>query len=887
MNAPEKLGRYDVKREVGRGGMGVVYQAHDPQLDRVVAIKVLPVDLAGDPERLARFEREARVLASLNHPNVGSIYGLESDADGTRFLVLEYLDGPTLADRLRRGPLGVAEAVDVFGQIATALEVAHESGIIHRDLKPANIKLVGDGEVKVLDFGLAKDAGSDAAAGELSHSPTLTVETLAGVILGTAAYMSPEQARGKPLDRRTDIFSFGCVLYEALTGRALFAGETVSDTIARILEREPDWAVLPGETPERLRRVLRRCLEKDARKRQRDIGDVRLALEEIQESLDSSRRSSAGGERAAAPAAPRRSSAFAWAVAAVAVLVAAWSLLQPSRRDGDPPGELVRFTVTPPPGASMRRATGNASLSPDGRTLLCNGQDADGTNGLWVRDLASTESRFVPHRGGSSFWSPDGEQIGFWLDGKIRVQSPWGGESRAVCDAASYRGGSWGASDIVFAQGEGPVFRVPVGGGTPEPVTVLDESRWQTAHRFPTFLPDGETFLYVSIPGKGRLLDVWAGHVDGGAPVAVTRSPVSPVYAEPGYLLFQRGRELVAQAFDVEALAVSGDPIGLEAAPPLSGGVGLPALSASRTGHLAFLTSDDPRTRLVWTDGDTGEEIGVLPVEPNVYENARVSPDGRRMAVVVEVTPEESDIWILELDRMVMTRFTSSSANCADPVWSPDGDYLVYSTNADGPWNIYRKPVTRSGPAEPLVVGPAPFKNPLDWSPDGTLLLYEQIADNMDLWLAPTDGSGEPYPYVTGPARERSACFSPDGRWVAYVTSESGSSYVLLESFPVPTRPHRVSIEPGDNPAWEPDGKAIRFESRHTAGRWQARASFETEPRLRIGVPEMLYELPLDLRKSVSSPDGRVLRILPASPPREASATVVLNWARQLTPEER
>ncbi len=893
MSTPKKFGPYTVEREIGRGGMGVVYQARDPRLDRVVAIKVLPAELARDPERLARFEREARLLASLNQPNIGGIFGLEQAEDGTHFLVLEFLDGPTLQDRLTRGPMGVDEAVDTFRQFAAALETANESGVIDRDLKPANIKLTTDGVVKVLDFGLAKDT---VAAGDpqldITNSPTVAAHTMAGMILGTAAYMSPEQARGKPLDRRTDIFSFGCVFYEALTGRALFGGETASDTIARILEREPDWGTLPGDIPDRVRRIIQRCLEKDSRKRQRDIGDVRLALEEIEETRVSSMRAArASGDLSAAAATATaatsrpRSSAVPWTVAVIALLAAVGAFLLPALRSTPAPGDLVRFTLGEPPEG---RFFGRGFLSPDGTTLACSGRGADGAWGILLRDLDTLEFRHIPAQGGDLFWSPDGKSIGLFGQKKLQVVSLASRESRTVCDAPSNRGGSWGAEFIVFAGAQGPLYKVSTGGGTPEPVTTLDESRGETAHRCPYFLPDGETFLYVALPGKGRLLTVYAGHVDGRAPTAITTALTSPVYTEPGYLLFQRGRKIVAQAFDAKTLTTSGEPIAVDDAPALSEGVGTPALSASVAGHLAFRTPEDLRTQLVWLDSATGEELETLDVQADDYDPPRISPDGRHVAIVRNASPEESDIWILELERLVMTRFTQGPGNNADPIWSPDGAYLAYKANADGPWNLYKKPFTSGGPPEPLVVSPAPFKNPFDWSPDGKYLLYEQLGEgtNMDLWIAPTDGSGEPRAYVTEVHQERQARFSPDGRWVAYMIQDSGF-HVLVNSFPVPSQPHRVSLANGFEPRWQANGKAIYFTAFDEGRGMLMRAPFQAEP-LRTGIPEMIFEFPENTRGDTRSAyDNRILALRAVAPPQDNTLTVVLNWTRLLEKADR
>jgi len=891
------LAHYRITEKIGAGGMGEVYRATDTKLGRDVALKMLPAAFAQDAERMARFQREAQVLASLNHPNIGAIYGLD-EHEGSRFLVLELIEGRTLFDRIAAGRIPQEDAFGICRQIAEAVEFAHENGVVHRDLKPANVKVTEDGRVKVLDFGLAKaleDPASSASGADPARSPTMSPTfsptlqspitgalTAPNVILGTAAYMSPEQARGKPLDRRTDIFSFGCMFYEVLAGRRAFDGETVSDVMARILEREPDWSALPASTPERVRRIIQRCLEKDPRKRQRDMGDVRVALEEIEETRVSSARAAQAGERVTRPAS-RRSLAVAWGVAVLAGLVAVASFLLPGTRTAEEPGGVVRFEVTAPPGATMYTGISQA-ISPDGTALLWQGSDSEGRARTWIRRLDSLESRALPSIAAPAFfWAPDGGSIGFMSDGKLRTMRIDGGDPRTVCDAISYRGASWGAGYIVFAGGQGPIFKVPVTGGSPEAVTTLDESKGETAHRYPFFLPDGETFLYVALPGKHRVLEVYAGNVDGREPVHVMSSLISPVYTS-GHLVFQRGRRLIAQAFDPDALALSGEPIDLGPAPELWEGSGSTKVSASRNGTLAYLTPEDPNTRLVWHDPKTGRGLETLDLVPGAYIEVEFSPDGQYVALVREVSPEESDIWVLERERKILTRFTLGPGNHASVRWSPDGAWIAYSTDADGPWNIYRKPFPGGGAAEPVVIGPTPFKNLLDWSPDGEFLLYSALGagTNMDLWFAPADGSGEPRPYKAETFQEDNGRFSPDGRWVTYVSAESGENNVYIDSFPVPGRKHRVSIDGGYTPNWTPDGTGIRFIA---PGGKLLQASVQTRPSLRTGIPEELFTVEADIRGGGRAPDGRYLVIKPASEARDPGVTVVLNWFRQLDGE--
>jgi Tol biopolymer transport system component len=884
-----RLGPYEITAPLGAGGMGEVFRATDTRLGRDVAVKVLPQHLSANPEVRARFEREAKTVSSLNHPHICTLHDVGREGD-TDYLVMEMIEGETLAERLVKGALPPAEVLELGEQIADALDRAHRAGVIHRDLKPGNVMLTKSG-AKLMDFGLARAtgmagpaAGSGAAMATATHSPMMAAPlTAEGTIVGTFQYMAPEQLEGSEADARSDLWALGCVLYEMATGRRAFEGKSQASLITSIMGSQPaPISQVAPMSPPGLERLVQACLAKDPADRLQSAHDIRMQLAWLAE----------GGSQAGVPApvATRRRSRerLAWTLAAVGLiaagalagLVAAPSFLLPRAPTVEEPGQVVRFQVTAPPGATMFRGIGHV-ISPDGTALLWPGTDSEGRPRTWVRRLDSLESRPLPPAvSGSPFWAPDGASIGFVNDGKLRTMPIDGGDPRTVCEAISYRGASWGAEYIVFAGGQGPIFKVPVTGGTPEAVTALDESKGETAHRFPHFLPDGETFLYVALPGKHRVLEVYAGHVDGREPVAVTSSLTSPVYTS-GYLVFQRGRRLVAQAFDPDALALSGEPIDLGPAPELWEAAGATKVSASRNGTLAYLTPEDPNTRLVWYDPKTGRDLEALDLEPGAYTEVEFSPDGRHVALVREASPEESDIWVLELDRGILTRFTQGPGNHASVRWSPDSSWIAYSTDADGPWNIYRKPFPGPGAAEPVVAGPVPFKNLLDWSPDGEFLLYSPIGagTNMDLWFAPADGSGEPRPYQAETYQEDNGRFSPDGRWVAYVSSESGMGNVYIDSFPVPGRKHRVSIDGGFGPSWTPDGTAIRFV---TPERMMVEASVQTQPSLRTGIPEELFAIDADIRGGTRAPDGRILVIKRASEARDAGVTVILNRVRQL-----
>ncbi|MEJ2207240.1 MAG: protein kinase, partial [Gemmatimonadota bacterium] len=657
----ERIGSYPIEREIGRGGMGVVYLGRDTRLDRPVAIKVLPEAFASDPERLARFEREARLVASLNHPNIAGIYGLEEDG-GHRFLALEYVEGETVAERITRGPLPLDETLDLCRQVAAALEAAHEGGVVHRDLKPANIKITPAGDVKVLDFGLAK-SGSGAASNssiDISHSPTMSLAvTGAGVILGTAAYMSPEQARGKAVDKRADIWSFGCLLYECLTGRQAFAGETVSDMIARILQGEPEWNALPAQTPERIRGMLRRCLEKDSRRRRRDIGDARMEIEDVQAVRVSSSSVAASG---AAKTGSRRM--FEWVrLAVVALLAAALTWFVPRALRESVKLEPTRFEIPQPDGFHLNTDGGSVKLSPDGRSLAFVARDSTGSRQIWLRPLESTLARPLPGTDGvwfAFFWSPDSRHLAFvGNDKKLKKIAVGGGDAEVVCAVKAWRGGTWSRDGVMLIAptSNGPIYRVPATGGEPQPVTTLDSTRAETAHRFPQFLPDGRHFLFSALPARDGKFDIYVGSLDSPERKLLLSAGTGVTWAPPGHLLYARDGKLIAQGFDAKALELRGDPVSLGDAVTGTNGTGGPIASASRSGAVAHATDQPTNQRLAWVDL-SGREISSIPVEPGPYSLGSLSPDDRRVALVRTESAGASGLWIADLERGVVTRFT-------------------------------------------------------------------------------------------------------------------------------------------------------------------------------------------------------------------------------------
>jgi serine/threonine protein kinase/Tol biopolymer transport system component len=881
----QSLGAYRILGPLGVGGMGEVYRATDTKLGRDVAIKVLPPEVGQDAERLARFRREAHLLATLNHPHVAAIHGLE-DAAGTPFLVLELVGGEDLAERLKRGALPVDEALDAARQIAEALEEAHGHGIVHRDLKPANVKITPEGKVKVLDFGLAKawaGEGEEGSFSDLSRSPTLAHSgTQAGVILGTAAYMSPEQARGKKVDKRSDVWALGVVLFEMLAGKPLFAGETVTDVIAAVVTREPDWTTLPDETPGRVRRLLERCLRKDPRRRLPDAGAARLELSEV---LAGEPDLPEEGTRKE----PDRRRTAAWALGLAAALGAGLALGflldRPTSDD-----RVLAFEVDPPEGTSFYlhpERPGAVRVSPDGRMLAFTAE-SDGKYRLYVRPLSTTVARALPGTEGAQyhFWSPDSRSLGFYSEGKLRKirVTGGGGPPVALCDATEVKGASWGSEGvIVFAPSfNTPIYRVPEGGGEATPVTELDAERKDDSHRHPRFLPDGRHFLYLArVSGGSRASAVVLASIDGGEEKVLLRSPAAAEYAS-GHLLFLRELTLMAQPFDPDRLELTGEAF------PVAEGVHVPAaataigvFSASQTGVLAYESGGAAAGfRLAWRDR-AGDEVGVLGDEAR-YWDVRLSPKADLALVLMSDTGGgNADAWLYEIARNLRTRLTFTEADEWMATWSPDGASIFFGSSRGSAYDLYRKTVAGAEPEELLYETDRP-KIPTSVSPDGRLLLFsEQDAEtSWDLWVLPLDnGEARPYPLLQGPFDEVVGRFSPDGRWVAYRTNESGRNEIYVVPFPGPGRKWQVSTEGGLWAEWRADGKEIFYQT--TDGDVAAVTVERRGEGLAFGPPRPLF--PLEAQETnfhfSPTPDGqRFLTIEPVGGQRAQPITVVVNW---------
>src|SRR5262245_14863663 len=854
--------------------MGEVYRARDTTLNRDVALKILPGGMCLDPDRVGRFKREAQVLASLNHPNVGAIYGFEA-AGQVYALVLELIDGVTLADRIALGAVPLDETLSIARQIADALEAAHQRGIVHRDLKPANIKLRSDGTVKVLDFGLAKamDTAPDVAS-NVTVPPTMTspAMTRMNVILGTAAYMSPEQARGKPIDKRSDIWSFGCVLYEMLTGRTAFAGETVSDSIARVLEREPAIDALPANTPVQIRRVIGRALQKDPRHRLHDIGDARIEIDDAM----------AGRSELASPATSigfsRHGGVIALiTVAALAIGAIAGTMVGNRAVRGS--GQVMRLPLLAPSG----EIPVDVAVSPDGRSVAM--ATLGPRAGIWLRPLDSAEARLLPgsEEQPTVFWSPDSRSIGsIGEDGKVRRIDIAGGAPTVLADGANVAGGgAWSSSGVILF-GTGKTIRgVNTVSGAAIPVELADDGGERS---LPFFLPDGNHFLYLAGSAGKRV--VRAGSLRSQETQSIVQADSGAVYSSAGHLLFLRGAVLMAQPFDPQALRLSGEarPVASDAAPGnLSGSA---VFSTAGRDVLAYIrTRSGSDGQLKWFDR-SGRELSAIVPPPGVdYLNPSLSPDQTRVAVnSMDPHTGNWDIWVIDLDSKIPTRITSDPAQDSDAVWSPDSKEIAFVSNRGGSFGLYRKRLSGTG-TEELLLRTAAEPRATDWSSDGRFLIYEL---QWDVFALPLTGANRtPVPIATTAFKEYGANISADGKWIAYASDESGEYQVYVQSFPEPSERKRISTVFGIHPRWRRDGRELVYwqppsalisvDLRYEGKSIHASAPTPTLPST-VGILDVL-----DSRHHhAMSADGQRFLVRQPRGPAGPPITVVLNWTSAL-----
>jgi Tol biopolymer transport system component len=878
--AGTELGTHKILALLGIGGMGEVYKAHDSKLRRDVAIKVLPESFARDADRLARFRREAQLLASLNHPNIASIYNIE-DSNGTTYLVMELVPGENLAERIKRdGAVPVEEALMIAKQIAEALEAAHEKSIIHRDLKPANVKLTPEGKVKVLDFGLAKAFAEDPSTVDMSNSPTLSMAaTMQGVILGTAAYMSPEQAKGKAVDKRTDIFAFGAVLYELLTGKQAFHGEDVTDILSAVLRMEPDWSQLPEATPAAIRTVLRRCLRKDKRQRLSDATDMRI---EIEDAIAAPATAEPTAAVIGAGVLGRRTLILGLgALASVAVIAsfATWNL-KPT-----PATPVTRTVITLP--ADQRLTSGEnpaVAISPDGK-LLAYVAVQGGVQQLYLRAMDSLEAKAIPGTDGAvnPFFSPDSQSLGFFAGGKLKKVSVTGGGATTLGDAALLRGASWGSQgSIAFTPSPGgPVQQMPEAGGSAKPLTQL--AKGDPSHRWPEFLPDGKAVLFANGDGAGdaQVAVQVTGTGERRILVPVVGS-TQPRYAASGHLLYVQGSTLMAAPFDAGRQTLTGEAVPVVEGVQGNAVTGAAQYSISATGSLVYVSGgiQANQSRLVWVSRDGKEQPLAAP--PHAYNRPRISPDGRKVAVAI--ADPEQQVWVYELARDAMTRLTFEGTANSGPVWTPDGSKIAFFSNKDGPYSIFWQKADSSGGLEKLTSSDY-ARFPESWSADGQLLSFVEInpTTGYDIWvLNMKDRKAQPF--LRTPFYEVGV-FSPDGRWMAYTSNESGRYEVYVQPYPGPGGKWQISTGGGMDPRWSANGRELVYRN----GDKVMAVDVTTQPAFSAGKPKMLFEgpsvpnSPTTTYYDVSADGQRFLMIKPAEQAQAATQIVVVqNWFEEL-----
>jgi len=886
-----RLGPYEIVAPIGAGGMGEVYKARDTRLDRTVAVKVLPAHLSASADVRQRFEREAKTISSLSHPHICALYDV-GNQDGVEFLVMEYLEGQTLSDRLVKGPLGFDQVLRFGLEMADALDKAHRQGIVHRDLKPANVMITKSG-VKLLDFGLAKAVAPTAArsGASLTALPTQAGKDLTaeGTILGTFQYMAPEQLEGRDADARTDIFAFGAVLYEMATGKKAFSGRSQASLISSIMTSEPAPASSVAPTaPPAFDRVVRTCLAKDPDDRWQTAHDIAVQLKWIQEGSSSSEVSARTAARR-----PRGLPLVPWIVATFAIAALAGILVRDWRRPNPKP-PVTRFSVLPPEKTMFTPpgdfSTAQFALSPDGRSLAFVASEFGGRPRIWVRPLGGLNAAALPGTEDATlpFWSPDGRSIAYFTQGTLMRVDVAGGAPTKICDVSGGRGGAWSSTGVILVSQSSAtaLLKVSEAGGTPQPASAFDPKRGDTSQRWPEFLPDGRRFLFWLRSSKPENNGIYVGSLDSRETRLVVASESKGMFAPPGHLLLVRDQRLLAYDFDLKSASVRGQPFSIAESVPVGNPPGYAAFSVADEGAIAYAASFLRSRELVWLDR-SGKLLGKIG-EPGDYTNPRLSPDGKRLAVAMRQagTMAATDIWVLELARGAWTRLTFEPSNERTPIWTPDSTRLFYAASPRGLLDIYQTSVTGAGTAQPIVESDSD-KFPSDCSPDGRFLTYSTFTRNSswDVWVAPLDG-GKPIPIATTPFVETQGKFSPDGRWFAWASDESGRFEVQVTSFPKRGGKWQVSTNGGTQPWWRGDGKELFY-----LGLDQKMMSVPIRvsgDAIEAGVPAPLFEANFPptvapfWRGFAVTNDGQ--KFLLAQVAREAGSTpinIVLNWAAE------
>lgn len=894
-----RIGPYEITTPLGSGGMGEVYRATDTNLRRDVAIKVLPEGFARDPERLARFEREAQLLASLNHPNIAAIYGLE-ESEGFRCLVLELVEGQTLAERLDRGPLPVDETLTVIRQMASALEAAHEKGIIHRDLKPANVILTVTGTVKILDFGLAKALQEEPLLSQrspLSQSPTVGVGvTREGVILGTAPYMSPEQARGKPVDKRADIWSLGCVLYECLAGGRLFDGATTTDVLAQILSQQPDFGSLPQETPDFLVRLLRRCLDKNPGRRLRDVGEVRIALEEFESNPDSD---ILGAVPAPARRRPRSSSLLLWSAMILLGIALTYSVTRRESSNLRSLPSVSRWPIALPSGSRLGLPGPGGrfdysrlvAISPDGSRIAYAVQDERRNVELHVREINALESRSIAGtvNARAPFFSPDGRWLGFLSDGTIQKVPLARGSPQKLCYVGRVVSfdASWApdGESIVFATDDG-LWRVSAAGGDPERLTKPDVERGEVGHHSPRVTRDGRgVFFTISVTPETHLALL---SLETRTWEIVVRDASHGLLLGTDRIVFARSGEVLTAPYEPESRRVTGSAIsvvqGVHTSPGL-GGVVLTHFDVSSTGTLVYVPGVVAETvdELLWVDREGNQ--AAITSGTGTWVHPRLSPDGQRISLDIHSPDGMRDVYIYEIARRQMRQLTKTGVTW-ESEWRPDGNRIaILSGTLAGRWSLFWAHTDFRGPPELLLR--TAHAVPSDWLPDGRTLLFTDVggsASGGGIKKLLLDGDRQPELILDSMAGERHPRVSPDGNWIAYTAQESGIREVFVQSFPDLGPKHQISVSGGGEPVWSPDGRELFFRERDQ----MLVVDVHTDP-FRVGPARVLFTGDYDVAPltghqhyDISRDAKKFLMIQHGEPVGPSTVVVVLNWSEEL-----
>jgi Tol biopolymer transport system component len=882
-----KLGPYEILSALGAGGMGEVYRARDSKLKREVAIKVLPADVASDPERLSRFQREAEVLASLNHPHIAHVYGFENPPEGGHHLVMELVEGEDLAERIARGgPIHIDEALPIARQIAEALEAAHDAGIIHRDLKPANVKVRADGTVKVLDFGLAKalDQGSgiaDRGSAHLANSPTITspAMTAHGMILGTAAYMSPEQAKGKPVDKRADVWAFGCLLYEMLAGKKAFDGEDVTDTLTAVMRDTPDWNALPAQTPSTIRTLLRRCIEKDPRKRAPHMAIARMEIDDAMTST---------GELVHSPAtAPAKRSAWRMALPialTVAALAAGWA---GSRyfTSAPLPAAPIRFQIDGPLSVEFsQRVTAFLAVAPDGHSVAYIGQPRGRPGRIWLHSFTDGTSREFENTTDAMtvFWSPDSKYIAFQTPGRLHRLDVTSGTVQPLSSAGGGNG-SWSADGTILF-GDGTIKRISANGGTPESVTTVDSAKGDLRHARPTLMPDGRHFVFTAINAEVGKSTLHFGEL--GAPTTRVLDQIASGadYVHPGYLVFAQDGKLLARRFDATSGQWAGEAI-VVAEPVRQQALGAAAFSSSFSGVIAYDSSNlfgqDVTLEWVMRDGRTAGTFG----QAAGGHSMALALDDSSVAIEYSGTATGNAVWILDVARGTRTRLTFEKGAQGHPVWSPEGRRLVYFDGQPGSMTrLLIKVVNGTRDAEPVLRAKdqAPITmQPTDWSRDGRYIVYEEQSRGRGFELKYVDLNGDRTPKVavSTPFSERLGQLSPDGKLIAFESNETGEPQVYVATFPDASMRWTISNRGGVKPRWSSNGRELVFLD--LDGILQS-VAINVSGGFRAGVPVPLFLLNAvdtdGYHYAISRDATRFLVMRPSHKGPPARVNVIMNW---------